>query len=137
LQRLYRSAALLTESLPIDHHNQTTEQAFLEKINNDLDLPGALALVHQKISERNKDPFVISYETLLKFDTVLGLKIKEAVESTATETRYDEEITTLIKRRDQVRIDKNWSESDRLRKQIEDLGYEVEDTKDGTKIKKL
>jgi cysteinyl-tRNA synthetase len=65
---------------------------------------------------------------------VLGLAIKKnlkVVKIILTDTA-----TNLAKERDAARATKNWSESDRLRKELEALGYTVEDTKDGTKISK-
>jgi len=45
-------------------------------------------------------------------------------------------VQKLVRRRDLARQQKNWAESDRLRKEIENLGFSVEDAKDGTKVKK-
>ena len=33
-----------------------------------------------------------------------------------------------------MNLEKNWKESDRLREEIEKLGYTVEDSKDGTRV---
>jgi len=44
------------------------------------------------------------------------------------------EIEKLVKQRDTARENKNWDESDRLRQELEQHGYSVIDTKEGTKI---
>ena len=67
-------------------------------------------------------------------DKILGLKL---LEYTPKETTISEEVTALIQTRDEARTNKNFAESDRLRKEIEDLGYEVEDSKEGTKVRRL
>ncbi len=40
----------------------------------------------------------------------------------------------LVDQRQQARSTKHWAESDRLREQIEALGWIVQDTKDGQKL---
>ena len=48
-----------------------------------------------------------------------------------------EEVTELMNQRDQARAEKNWKESDRLRDEIEKLGFTVEDSDNGVKIKQI
>ena len=43
----------------------------------------------------------------------------------------------LVKEREQARQNKNFKESDELRKEINSLGYEVKDTPEGQKISKF
>ncbi len=38
---------------------------------------------------------------------------------------------------EKLRKESKWQESDKLRKKIKELGYQIEDTKEGPKIKKL
>ncbi len=108
------------------------EKNFLEAINDDLDMPRALAIMWEMI----KDPIFptsTKKRTILKFDKVLGLglgKIKKY------KTKLSADVQTLIEKRNAARSEKNWKESDKLRKQIEDLGYVVEDTPEGTKVVK-
>ncbi len=106
------------------------EEEFLSRINNDLDLPGALALIWEKMKEKK-----INLSTLLQFDQVLGLKIQE--ELNKKEEVVPENILKLVEERKTARENKDWLESDRLRDEIKKLGFEVEDTKNGMTIKKL
>lgn len=46
------------------------------------------------------------------------------------------EIQVLIEQRKEAKLKKDFAKSDELRRQIEDLGYEVMDTPDGQKVKK-
>jgi hypothetical protein len=46
------------------------------------------------------------------------------------------ELQALVDRRQAARSDKNWAESDRLRDEIESLGWQVQDTSDGAKLVK-
>jgi cysteinyl-tRNA synthetase len=44
------------------------------------------------------------------------------------------EVTQLAQERENARGDKNWKRSDELREQISALGWDVRDTKDGSKL---
>ena len=71
-------------------------------------------------------------ELLLKFDTVLGLKIDEPIEQ--EKNKIPNEIIQLAEKRKLARENKNWVESDRLRDEILSKGYSIKDTKDGYEI---
>ena len=101
---------------------------FLEKINDDLDMPGALALVFDSL--KNEE---IDYETILQFDKVLGLGLDKVEEK---QIEISTEVQQLLNERQQARTNKNWFESDRLRDEIAKLGFQVEDTSGGQKITK-
>jgi cysteinyl-tRNA synthetase len=108
------------------------EEKFLEAINNDLDMPGALAIMWDLI----KDPVYpgsAKKRTILKFDKVLGLGLANLKKQKIS---IPTEIQTLVAERDGARFSKNWKKSDELRKQIEAEGYVVTDTPEGTKIEK-
>jgi cysteinyl-tRNA synthetase len=47
-----------------------------------------------------------------------------------------DEVKELAQKREQARKDKDWAMSDELRDRINELGYIVEDTADGQKVKK-
>lgn len=72
-------------------------------------------------------------QLLLKFDTVLGLEIEKEDKN---EIQIPEEILKLVEERNIARKEKNWEESDRIRDLLQEKGYVVKDTKDGTKISK-
>jgi len=44
------------------------------------------------------------------------------------------EVTRLAQQRENARREKNWKRSDELRERISALGWEVRDTKDGSKL---
>ena len=73
-------------------------------------------------------------QLLLKFDTVLGLKIEQVDEK--EQEAIPEEVQELLKQRQQARNEKNWAESDRLRDEIQSKGYILKDSKEGTTIEK-
>ena len=69
---------------------------------------------------------------LIDFDEVLGLKLNEVDVPQAEE--IPSEIQALVKKREQLRTDKKFSEADAVRKQIEKRGYILKDTPTRTLI---
>ena len=105
------------------------EENFHKAINDDMNMPLAMSYVWEAVRYSKKSEKIA--QLLLKFDTVLGLKIdKEEKEE------IPEEILELVEQRKKARQEKNWAESDRLRDLIQEKGYIIKDTKDGIEIKK-
>ncbi len=100
-------------------------------VNNDINTPQALALLWETL-ENKKIANNSKKTTLLEFDKVFGLDLnrKEIVQIPDT-------VKKLVESREQARKDKKWNESDNLRKEIEKIGYSVEDTTSGPKLKKI
>ena len=109
------------------------ENEFHKAINDDMNMPLAMSFVWEVIRYPKKSPKIA--ELLLKFDTVLGIKIDKVEKN--KEIEIPEEILKLVEERKQARQEKNWTESDRLRDLIKEKGYEVKDTKDGMEIIKI
>ncbi|TSC84930.1 MAG: cysteinyl-tRNA synthetase [Parcubacteria group bacterium Gr01-1014_13] len=108
------------------------ELKFLEAVNNDLDMPAAMAIMWDLI----KNPIFpgsAKKRTILKFDKILGLGLAKLKKQ---KINIPTEIQNLIAERDGARFSKNWDKSDELRKKIETAGYTVMDTPEGTKIEK-
>ena len=107
------------------------EKEFLDYINDDLNIPRALALLWKlleddKLNEKDK------YKLAIKFDSVFGLEItKEKKE------KIPESIIKLAKEREKFRKEKKWKEADNTRDKITKLGYTVEDSDSEFRIKKL
>ncbi len=109
------------------------EERFHKAINDDLNMPAAMGVVWEVVRQDKKsDKFA---KLLLKFDTVLGLKIDE--ECNKTKEELPEEILELIEERKKARENKEWNKSDELRDIIKEKGYEIKDTKDGMEVKKI
>ncbi len=107
------------------------EQEFLEAVSDDLNIPAALAIVWDLI--KSEYPGSAKLQSLIKFDQVLGLKIKEVWEAAKV---VPETVRELINQREEARKAKDFVRSDELRRAIESNGYILEDTVDGFKIKK-
>ena len=110
------------------------ENRLHEAINDDLNMPLAMGVVWEVIREEKKSK---KYAELIeKFDEVLGLDLKN-YQNYQKEIEIPENIKELIEKRNQARKEKNWEESDKIRDEIQKLGYNIKDTKEGIKIEKL
>jgi cysteinyl-tRNA synthetase len=142
LDNLYKKVAeLFVNYSPVKSKSAEAEsykQKFLDFINNDLDMPGALALAWDLLKDKN----IIDnekYELLLDFDQVFGLSIKESATSgkrSETES-LPKEIMDKVKAREQFRKDKDWDKADEIRKELERQGWIVEDLGEKTILKKI
>ncbi|MEK7133939.1 MAG: cysteine--tRNA ligase [Patescibacteria group bacterium] len=120
---------------------------FAERINDDLDTPGALAVLWEMTKDETLSPEE-RLATLLDADRVLGLNLAEPDEAAqklaAGEMKEEvaaenvpENIAALIKERDEARAAKNWQRADELRNIIESGGYSIEDAGASSRIFKL
>lgn len=103
-----------------------TMERFTAAVNNDLDMPKALAVLWTMV--RSEMPSAIKHATLLEMDLILGLQLNQAA------AEIPPEIMELVIARESVRQAKQWAESDRLRDEIKRQGYTVEDSKDGPRV---
>ena len=86
--------------------------------------------VNTGLSERSARGAVkAAWDALGEATGLLGLLSKKQQE-------LPEEVRLLAEARAQARRDKNWPQSDALRKQLADLGYQVEDTPQGQKVRR-
>ncbi len=108
------------------------EERFLGALNDDLNTPQALAVMWELI-EDSELPTAGKAQSLLKFDQVLGLGLEAFV---AKPLEIPEEVRELVRKREDARMQKEWEVADRLRAEIEQMGYTVEDNNGETKIRK-
>jgi cysteinyl-tRNA synthetase len=106
------------------------ENKFEELISDDLNLPGALALMWKLVKDRRL-PTAARMKTILEMDRVFGLDLGEV-----EEVNVPKEVTDLVQERERARREENWSGADELRDRIEQLGFTVEDTEKGAVVKK-
>jgi cysteinyl-tRNA synthetase len=136
LENLYEKVRELkskikNQKLKIEIESKNYQRKFLEFINDDLDTPKALALMWDLISG-NKIDDRQKYLLLLDFDRILGLSLEKI-----KKPKIPQEIRGLVKIREDYRKKGDFKSADEIREKIKDLGYWIEDTKEGPKIKKL
>jgi cysteinyl-tRNA synthetase len=130
LEHLYnqvRELKIKNQKSKIKKIDEEFRSKFLTEINDDLNMPKALAAVQELLKSGLADD--IKLATILDFDRVLGLAL-----ATTRQQEIPEEIKQLASDRQKARNEKKWRESDDLRKRIEALGFTIEDTKDGQRI---
>jgi cysteinyl-tRNA synthetase len=125
LKKLQKFARVQTE---VGSPDAGYEKEFLLALCDDLNTAKALAVVWEVLGD-TKLADADKWATLLSFDAVLGLELKDTKPLEITD-----EAKELITQRDTARTAKDYGASDTLRKQLESLGYEVLDTKDGTRL---
>jgi cysteinyl-tRNA synthetase len=106
------------------------ENKFEELVSDDLNLPEAVALMWKLVRDQRM-PTAARMKTILQMDRIFGLKLSEV-----EEVKVPEEVTELVRERERLRREDNWTGADELRKQIEELGFTVEDNEKGSVIKK-
>lgn len=107
---------------------KTYENEFLEAINNDLNMPVALAVVWKMLKEEKSSDV---YNAIMKFNAVLGFDFE------VKEDEIPAEVKTLAEERWSAKQARDWAKADEVRAQITDLGYQILDSKEGYTIKKL
>jgi cysteinyl-tRNA synthetase len=105
---------------------------FNEAIEDDLNTPQALAFMWEMVGDESLASDVKA-ATLLEFDKVFGLKLEDYV---GKKVEIPAEVQSLLDQRLTARSEKNWAESDRLRDEIAKLGFVVEDSSGGQKVKR-
>ena len=109
-------------------------ERFNDAINNDLNTPQALAVVLDLIGEAYRRDDHRIWNTLRALDTVVGLDvdaIREAGQA-SRKAEFPPDVARLIEDRAAARRDKNFKRSDELRKELEERGYDVRDTREGS-----
>ena len=111
------------------------ENDFHKAINDDLNMPVAMSIVWETIKYQKKSKKIA--ELLLKFDTVLGLKINEKINNKNKEEELPQEIIEMIEKRKKAREEKDWKLSDEIREELKKLGYNIKDEKNGMVVQKI
>ena len=102
---------------------------FWETIDDDLDLPGAVALtwemVRAEIPDRHK------LDLVLEFDQMFGLDLHKSPSA----NNVGEDIAVAVKHRETFRQQETFDTADSIRNQLAADGYVVEDALDGTRVR--
>ena len=106
------------------------DKNFLAAINDDLNTPKAMAIVWQVIKDVHISPET-KKRFLIEADKILGLGLNKV-----KPLKIPLKIAQLAAQREELRANKQFMQSDALRKKIESLGYIIEDTDSGPKISK-
>ncbi len=115
------------------------DREFSEKVDDDLNMPEALAVIHAFVHDVNKlidenklmkSDAVAVKKLMLKFDEILGLNLSKKQETVPATVKE------LVKEREAARARKDFAAADSIRNKIRQLGWLVEDTPQGARVKK-
>jgi len=115
---------------------QRPTTAFEDALDDDLNISAALGSLFESIRETNRAMDQNEMDSASacawlgwwkRINTVLDLEAE-------TNVAIPHEVTKLAEERENARREKNWKRSDELRERISALGWEVRDTKDGSKL---
>jgi|TARA_B100002003_G_scaffold250271_1_gene289075 cysteinyl-tRNA synthetase len=109
--------------------NKKYLEEFEGKINDDLDMPGALAVLWKLIRDTKADGKI---ETIRKMDQVFGLDLLDS-----PVIKVPKDIKDLADKREKARMKKDWKESDNLRESLKKKGWVVVDGEAGYSLEKL
>ncbi|MBP9670480.1 cysteine--tRNA ligase [Candidatus Woesebacteria bacterium] len=113
---------------------ETYQNDFTSAIENDLNMSEALSSVWEVV--KSNIPNYDKVDLLSQFDRVLGLNLdKEVMMNTGDE--IPEQVQKLIEQREAVRKMRNYVEADKIRLDIEKLGYHLEDKGGRTRAIKI
>jgi cysteinyl-tRNA synthetase len=114
------------------------ENQFREALEDDFNTPRAIT-VFRELSRtanlylekgRNRQVLEQLHSLYKQFSDVLGIFAQ------AGEEDVSEEVFRLVEEREAARKKKDWKTSDAIREKIKSIGYIVQDTKEGPKVKK-
>ena len=127
LQRMYQTAYDWGEPGQIIPEYS---ERFFECINDDLNMPRALAVAWDLIrSDENESD---KKATILDFDEIFGLDLAAW---TPDVIEIPKEILALANERETARKEKKWQRADEIREEVLAAGYVIEDTKEGPRVK--
>ncbi|HEX6206826.1 MAG TPA: cysteine--tRNA ligase [Actinomycetota bacterium] len=108
------------------------DRRFREAVADDLDMPRAVAVVGDVVSSGIPDGE--KRALLSSWDAVLGLDL-ERIAREGFEVPAD--VRTLVDERDAARAERDYARSDEIRDRLTEMGWEVMDSAEGTRVRPL
>ncbi|MFH0752407.1 MAG: cysteine--tRNA ligase [archaeon] len=105
--------------------NKKYLQQFEKAINNDLDMPAALATLWNLVRDKKAEGKI---RTIKQMDKVFGLNLLKTEKISLSES-----VQKLLDQREKARKEKNWAEADKIRDQLKAKGIMLKDTPTGVK----
>lgn len=105
---------------------------FLRALNEDLNMPKALAVVWEMV--KSDVPSSQKSADLLAMDKVLGLELDKYI---GQRIEVPTEVQKLLEAREKAREEKDFKRSDELRNEIKKLGFELLDSSEGVKVRRV
>ena len=123
-----------TPSAPLSPDGRGFHDRFVAAIDDDLDMPVALALLRE-IVRSTIAPDERRW-LVLDADAVLGLDLHRVWATDAAEAEVPDAVLALVADRDAARAAGDYPAADSLRAQIDALGWDVIDTPAGSEVRR-
>jgi len=115
------------------------KEEFVSAMDDDFNTVLALRVFHKLAKEinkyirkeRGKNELTAALKLFNQFAEILGLKFKK------TEEIIPADVKDLVQKREEARKKGDWEVADKIREKIKELGYMIEDTPAGPRIKKI
>ncbi len=120
-------------SLTLSEGGRSYIETFIGHLNNDLNTPRALATIWTLLKDEelaSDEKLALLYEA----DKILGLGLKDVKEEIVV---IPEEVQALVDQRLEAKAAKEWAKADELRGIVEEMGYSLKDTSEGTIVTKI
>ena len=116
------------------------QEKFETAMEDDFNTPKAMAIIFDLVNKGNS---LIAKGQLSKTDAANILEFLKKIDNIfsfifweKTKEKIPQKILDLVKEREKFRKENLWQKADEIRKKLKDLGCQIEDTKEGPKIKK-
>jgi cysteinyl-tRNA synthetase len=121
---------------------KAAEKAFLQALDDDLNVPEALAALFDLVAEGNRrlaDRSLTQKEQVALIESMeaAGRSLGFTFGNLVDDSNVPESVKALIEKRDAARADKNYSKADAIRDEIKAKGFVVEDRPEGRLIKRV
>jgi len=120
---------------PANDAERLLQLRFDQTLDDDLDTPTALTIVHEVAGGTGKARSLQPgrrARLLRRWDAVLGLDLGRLAEAESEAAPLPAEAAELVAARDRARAARDWAGADRLRDQLAEMGVQVSDTPSGT-----
>jgi cysteinyl-tRNA synthetase len=127
---------------PLEAEVRSWSDAFLTEVENDLNMPRAMALTWNMLRSNELDP-TTKVRLLLDVDRILGFNLKNYLQSDQPERKSDPQtylasvpspIVRQVLERDELRSQRNYVQADGIREELGSAGYALRDTARGSLV---
>jgi len=109
--------------------NETYLKEFEKAMDDDLNTPKALQVLWVLVRDKKAKGKI---KTIEKIDEIFGLNLLKK-----EEVKFPKEVQKLLEQREKARAGKDWKKADKIREEIKTLGFLIDDTKEGIRVKKI
>jgi cysteinyl-tRNA synthetase len=118
----------------MDQYLYDVRKEFTDAMDDDFNISGALAALFEFVRKVN---IPLAEDLLSEKERDRALKELETINSVVSVMDFEPKLLPpgaedLLKRREEARRAGLWSESDRIRRELEDMGVRLQDTPEGT-----